>query len=200
MLIGKTLSNRYELIEIIGQGGMAIVYKAKDKLLNRYVALKVLRQEFTHDEQFIKKFKRESQSAASLSHQNIVSIYDVGVEENIQYIVMELVRGKTLKEYIKENKRIDWKKAINIGIQIASALGHAHKNHIIHRDIKPHNIIITQEGIAKVTDFGIARAINSSTVTQVEDTMGSVPVSYTHLDVYKRQVWIRFYIKTSKKE
>lgn len=174
MLIGKTLSNRYELIEIIGQGGMAIVYKAKDKLLNRYVALKVLRQEFTHDEQFIKKFKRESQSAASLSHQNIVSIYDVGVEENIQYIVMELVRGKTLKEYIKENKSIDWKKAINIGIQIASALGHAHKNHIIHRDIKPHNIIITQEGIAKVTDFGIARAITSSTVTQVEDTMGSV--------------------------
>ncbi len=174
MLLGKVLSNRYELIEVIGQGGMAIVYKAKDKLLNRFVAIKVLRQEFTHDEQFIKKFKRESQSAASLSHQNIVSIYDVGVEGNIHYIVMELVSGKTLKEYIKENEKIDWKKAISIGIQIASALGHAHKNHIIHRDIKPHNIIITQDGIAKVTDFGIARAITSSTVTQVEDTMGSV--------------------------
>jgi serine/threonine-protein kinase len=174
MLLGKILSNRYELIEIIGQGGMAIVYKAKDKLLNRFVAVKVLRQEFTHDEQFIKKFKRESQSAASLSHQNIVNIYDVGVQEDIHYIVMELVNGKTLKKFIKESIKVNWEKTISIALQIASALEHAHKNHIIHRDIKPHNIIITQEGVAKVADFGIARAITSSTVTQIEDTMGSV--------------------------
>lgn len=174
MLLGKILSNRYELIEIIGQGGMAIVYKAKDKLLNRFVAVKVLRQEFTHDEQFIKKFRRESQSAASLSHQNIVNIYDVGVQEDIHYIVMELVNGKTLKKFIKESIKVNWKKSISIALQIASALEHAHKNHIIHRDIKPHNIIITQEGVAKVADFGIARAITSSTVTQIEDTMGSV--------------------------
>src|SRR5690554_5191970 len=173
MLIGKLLSDRYEVIEIIGQGGMAIVYKAKDKLLNRFVAVKVLRQEFTHDEQFIKKFKRESQSAASLSHHNIVNIYDVGVEENIHYIVMELVKGQTLKELIKENVRLSWERSIRIAQQIASALEHAHKNHIIHRDIKPHNIIMTEDGIVKVADFGIARAITSSTITQVEDTMGS---------------------------
>lgn len=174
MLIGKILSNRYEIIEQIGQGGMAIVYKAKDQLLNRYVAIKVLRQEFTNDEQFIKKFKRESQAAASLSHHNIVNIYDVGVEENIHYIVMELINGKTLKEFIQQNGRVNWKKAVRIAMQIASALEHAHKNHIIHRDIKPHNIILTQEDVVKVADFGIARAITSSTITQVADTMGSV--------------------------
>lgn len=174
MLIGKILSNRYEIIEQIGQGGMAIVYRAKDQLLNRYVAIKVLRQEFTHDEQFIKKFKRESQAAASLSHHNIVNIYDVGVEEDIHYIVMELINGKTLKRFIQENGKVNWKQVVHITIQIASALEQAHKNHIIHRDIKPHNIIITQENVAKVADFGIARAITSSTITQVEDTMGSV--------------------------
>ncbi|MCR1898165.1 Stk1 family PASTA domain-containing Ser/Thr kinase [Irregularibacter muris] len=174
MLVGKLLGNRYELIEEVGQGGMAIVYRAKDQLLNRFVAVKILRQEFIHDEQFIKKFKRESQAAASLSHPNVVNIYDVGVQENIHYIVMELVKGKTLKEYIVENKKLSWEKAVDIAIQIASALDHAHKNHIIHRDIKPHNIIITNDNMAKVTDFGIARAITSSTLTQVEDTMGSV--------------------------
>lgn len=174
MLLGKLLSNRYELLEVRGQGGMAIVYKAKDTLLNRFVAVKVLRQEYTHDEQFIKKFKRESQSAASLSHQNIVNIYDVGVHKNMHYIVMELVDGKTLKEFIKESGKVNWKKTIDITLQIASALEHAHKNQIIHRDIKPHNIILTKEGVAKVADFGIARAITSSTITQIEDTMGSV--------------------------
>ncbi|RBP41110.1 Stk1 family PASTA domain-containing Ser/Thr kinase [Garciella nitratireducens] len=174
MLIGKILSNRYEIIEQIGQGGMAIVYKARDQLLNRYVAIKVLRPEFVNDEQFIKKFKRESQAAASLSHHNIVNIYDIGVQENIHYIVMELINGKTLKEFIQQNGRVDWKKAVHIAIQIASALEHAHKNHIIHRDIKPHNIILTQEEVVKVADFGIARAITSSTITQVTDTMGSV--------------------------
>lgn len=136
MLIGKILSNRYEIIEQIGQGGMAIVYKARDQLLNRYVAIKVLRPEFVNDEQFIKKFKRESQAAASLSHHNIVNIYDIGVQENIHYIVMELINGKTLKEFIQQNGRVDWKKAVHIAIQIASALEHAHKNHIIHRDRK----------------------------------------------------------------
>src|SRR5690554_5851318 len=124
MLIGKLLSNRYELLEIIGHGGMAIVYKAKDKLLNRFVAVKVLRQEFTHDEQFIKKFKRESQSAASLSHQNIVNIYDVGVQDDIHYIVMELINGKTLKNFIKESVKVNWEETINIALQIASALEH----------------------------------------------------------------------------
>lgn len=174
MLIRKILSNRYELIEIVGQGGMAKVYKAMDKLLNRYVAVKILREEFTHDEQFIKKFKRESQAAASLSHPNIVNIYDVGVYEGIHYIVMELIEGKTLKEFIKENERLDNEKAVNITLQISSALEHAHKNKIIHRDIKPHNIIITKDEVVKVADFGIARAITSSTITQVEDAMGSV--------------------------
>lgn len=174
MISGRILSNRYEIIEEIGQGGMAIVYKGKDLLLNRNVAIKILRKEFIHDEQFIKKFKRESQSAASLSHHNIVNIYDVGVEGDIHYIVMELVKGQTLKELIRKNVKLSWERSIRIAQQIASALEHAHKNHIIHRDIKPHNIILTEDGIVKVADFGIARAITSSTITQVEDTMGSV--------------------------
>lgn len=174
VIIGKILSGRYEIIEEIGQGGMAIVYMAKDQLLNRNVAIKILRKEYIHDEQFIKKFKRESQSAASLSHHNIVNIYDVGVEEDIHFIVMELVKGKTLKQLINDSERIGWEKSIRIAQQIASALEHAHKNHIIHRDIKPHNIIMTEDELAKVADFGIARAITSSTITQVEDTMGSV--------------------------
>ena len=174
MISGRILINRYEIIEEIGKGGMDIVYKGKDLLLNRNVAIKILRKEFIHDEQFIKKFKRESQSAASLSHHNIVNIYDVGVEGDIHYIVMELVKGQTLKELIRKNVKLSWERSIRIAQQIASALEHAHKNHIIHRDIKPHNIILTEDGIVKVADFGIARAITSSTITQVEDTMGSV--------------------------
>ncbi len=175
-LIGKTIGNRYEILEEAGNGGMATVYKAKDYVLNRYVAVKVLKDEYTTDTDFIKRFNTEAQSAAGLSHPNIVSIYDVGHEEknNLYYIVMELVKGKTLKEIIKKDGIISWKWTVNIAMQIASALEEAHKNGIVHRDIKPHNIIITEDGIAKVTDFGIAKAVSNSTITAFGTTIGSV--------------------------
>lgn len=171
---GRILGNRYELIEKIGGGGMAIVYKAKCKLLNRFVAVKILRSEFTNDEEFVKRFRIEAQAAASLSHPNIVSIFDVGQEDDIHYIVMEYIDGITLKDYITRKGSLPWKEAVRIAIQICSAIEQAHKNHIVHRDIKPHNILLTQEGIAKVTDFGIARAVSSSTITMVGSTIGSV--------------------------
>lgn len=171
---GLLLGNRYELMEKIGGGGMAIVYKAKCRLLNRFVAVKILRDEFTDDEEFVKRFRIEAQAAASLSHPNIVPIFDVGHENNMHYIVMEYIDGITLKEYISEKGVLPWKEAISIAIQICSAIEHAHKNHIVHRDIKPHNILLTREGIAKVTDFGIARAVTSSTITMVGSTIGSV--------------------------
>ena len=174
-LKGRLLGNRYEIIEKIGNGGMATVYKAKCHVLNRYVAIKILRDEFTTDEEFIKRFEVEAQSAASITHPNIVSVYDVGVDGNLHYIVMELIKGKTLKEIIIEEKgALPWKWSINIASQIASALEIAHKNEIVHRDIKPHNIIITEDGIAKVTDFGIAKAVSNSTITAFGTTMGSV--------------------------
>ena len=174
-LKGRLLGNRYEIIEKIGSGGMATVYKAKCHVLNRYVAIKILRDEFTTDEEFVKRFEVEAQSAASITHPNIVSVYDVGVDGNLHYIVMELIKGKTLKEIIVEEKGpLPWKWSVNIAIQIASALEIAHKNHIIHRDIKPHNIIITEDGVAKVTDFGIAKAVSNSTITAFGTTIGSV--------------------------
>ena len=174
-LKGRLLGNRYEIIEKIGSGGMATVYKAKCHVLNRYVAIKILRDEFTTDEEFVKRFEVEAQSAASITHPNIVSVYDVGVDGNLHYIVMELIKGKTLKEIILEEKGpLPWKWSVNIAIQIASALEIAHKNHIIHRDIKPHNIIITEDGVAKVTDFGIAKAVSNSTITAFGTTIGSV--------------------------
>ena len=174
-LEGKLLGNRYEIIEKIGNGGMATVYKATDKVLKRYVAVKILRDEFTTDEEFIKRFEAEAQSAARLTHANIVSIFDVGVDENLYYIVMELIQGKTLKEIIIEERGpLPWKWSVNVAIQIASALEVAHRNNIIHRDIKPHNIIITEDGIAKVTDFGIAKAVSNSTITAFGTTIGSV--------------------------
>jgi len=173
-LIGRVLGSRYEIIEKIGSGGMSHVYKAKCSLLNRYVAVKVLRPEYTSDDDFIKKFRRESQAAASLSHPNIVNIYDVGIDDDIHYIVMEYVEGKTLKKLIKEKEKLVPVEAAEIARQVCKALEHAHKNHIIHRDIKPHNILITREGIAKVTDFGIARAATSSTVTNSGNVIGSV--------------------------
>ena len=175
ILEGKMLGNRYEIIEKVGNGGMATVYKAEDKVLKRNVAVKVLKDEFTTDEEFIKRFEIEAQSAARLTHPNIVSIYDVGSEDNLYYIVMELIRGKTLKEIIVEERGpLPWKWSVNVAIQIASALEMAHKNNIIHRDIKPHNIIITEDGIAKVTDFGIAKAVSNSTITAFGTTIGSV--------------------------
>ena len=174
-LKGRLLGNRYEIIENIGNGGMAMVYKSKDHVLNRYVAVKILRDEFTTDEEFIKRFSIEAQSAASITHPNIVSIYDVGQDGNLYYIVMELIKGKTLKEIIiEEGGALPWKWSTNIAIQIASALETAHKNNIVHRDIKPHNIIITEDGVAKVTDFGIAKAVSNSTITAFGSTIGSV--------------------------
>ena len=173
-LVGKVIGNRYEILEKIGEGGMATVYKAKCNILKRYVAVKVLREEFTTDEEFIKRFNTEAQAAASLTHPNIVSIFDVGHEDNIYYIVMELIQGKTLKEIINEDGVLPWKWSVNIAIQVASALEMAHKNNIVHRDIKPHNIIITEDGIAKVTDFGIAKAVSNSTITAFGTTIGSV--------------------------
>lgn len=173
-LEGKLLGNRYEIIEKIGSGGMATVYKAKCLVLKRFVAVKVLRDEFTTDEEFIKRFNVEAQAVASLTHPNIVSVYDVGHEGNLYYIVMELVKGKTLKEIIVEDGALGWKWSVKIAMQIASALETAHRNNIIHRDIKPHNIIITEDGVAKVTDFGIAKAVSNSTITAFGTTIGSV--------------------------
>ncbi|MBU5450699.1 Stk1 family PASTA domain-containing Ser/Thr kinase [Acetivibrio sp. MSJd-27] len=174
-LVGKILSNRYEIIEEIGNGGMAVVYKARCRLLNRYVAIKVLRDEYKVDKEFVKRFNRESQAAASLSNPHIVSVYDVGNDNGIYYIVMELVEGVTLKDYIQKNGMLPWRLALKFSLQICSALDHAHKNGIVHRDIKPQNIIITRDGTIKVTDFGIARISNSSETRKIDEgIMGSV--------------------------
>lgn len=173
-MIGTVLAGRYEILERVGGGGMALVYKALDRLLNRHVAVKVLRQQFVHDEEFIRRFGREAQSAASLSHPNVVSIYDVGEENDIYYIVMEYIEGHNLNEIIKERAPLQPEEAVRIAIQICDALDHAHHNHIIHRDIKPHNILIGNNGRVKVTDFGIARAVTSSTITQTGAVLGSV--------------------------
>ncbi|PZE22520.1 Stk1 family PASTA domain-containing Ser/Thr kinase [Paenibacillus xerothermodurans] len=173
-MIGKQLGGRYEILERVGGGGMAIVYKSLDILLHRHVAVKVLRQQYVHDEEFIQRFRREAQAAASLSHSNVVSIYDVGQEEDIHYIVMEYIEGTTLNDLIKEKAPLPVEEAVHFASQICDALDHAHHNQIIHRDIKPHNILIGRNGRAKVTDFGIARAITSSTITQTGSVVGSV--------------------------
>lgn len=167
------LGGRYEIIEKIGEGGMAEVYKAKCHFLNRYVAVKMLKKEFVENKEFVEKFQTEARAAASLSNSHIVTIYDIGNENDIYYIVMEYINGKTLKRIIKEQKKLDYKQAINISIQIAQALNNAHSNNIIHRDIKPHNIMITKEGIVKVTDFGIARVSNFNTITNTKKVIGS---------------------------
>jgi len=173
-MIGRELDGRYEIIERIGGGGMALVYRARDTLLGRSVAVKVLRQQFVHDEDFIRRFRREARAAASLSHPNIVSIYDVGQEGDVHYIVMEFVEGTTLAEKIKEGGPLPIEEAVHIAAQICDALDHAHQNQIIHRDIKPHNILIGKNGRVKVTDFGIARAAASSDITQTGAVLGSV--------------------------
>lgn len=173
-MIGRILGNRYEIIEKIGGGGMSNVYKAKCKVLNRFVAIKILRDELTQDPEFIDKFKQESLSAASLTHPNIVNIYDTGIEGDIYYIVMEYVKGETLKNYIKRKGRLSEQEALRISKQVGEALKHAHTNNIVHRDIKPHNILLTEDGTAKVTDFGIARAATSSTINNTSNVIGSV--------------------------
>lgn len=174
MTNGKIIDGRYEIIEEVGRGGMAIVYLAKCLVLNRYVAIKMLRPEFRGDAEFIKRFKIEALSAASLSHPNIVSIYDVGNDGDAEYIVMEFVEGITLKQYLSAKGTLPWKEAVDSAAQICSGLEHAHKKGIIHKDIKPENIIITKEGILKITDFGIAKALNQGTITTGGLTMGSV--------------------------
>lgn len=172
-MIGTVLGNRYELLEKIGQGGMAVVYKAKDTLLNRFVAVKILKPEYSNNDDFMDKFRREALATASFSHNNIVGIYDVGCDNNINYIVMEYVKGKTLKQYINENAPLSTATVLKLAIQIAKALECAHKNRIIHRDIKPHNILITEDEIAKVTDFGIAKATSGETITHTNKVIGS---------------------------
>ncbi|WP_173558278.1 Stk1 family PASTA domain-containing Ser/Thr kinase [Eubacterium pyruvativorans] len=172
--MSKLLVGRYELIGRIGEGGMAVVYKAKDRLLNRFVAVKILRPEFTKDAQFVDSFRKESQAAAGLQHPNIVSVYDVGHEGNIYFIVMELIDGMPLSEYIAQKAPMDYREVVRITKQVAQALSIAHKNNIIHRDIKPHNIMMTKSGIAKLGDFGIAKAISDSTLTETSKIIGSV--------------------------
>nr|WP_295971981.1 Stk1 family PASTA domain-containing Ser/Thr kinase [uncultured Bacillus sp.] len=175
MMIGKRMSGRYKILEMIGGGGMANVYLAHDMILDRDVAVKVLRLDFANDEEFIRRFHREAQSATSLAHPNIVNIYDVGEEDqSIYYIVMEYVDGQTLKQYIQQNSPIPVEKALAIMRQLTSAISHAHQNHIIHRDIKPDNILIDKHGNVKITDFGIAMALSATSITQTNSVMGSV--------------------------
>lgn len=170
---GTYLQERYEILEKIGSGGMSVVYKAKCHTLNRLVAIKVLKEEFASDENFVSKFKMEAQAAARLSHPNIVNVYDVVDEENLHYIVMELIEGITLKSYIEKKELLDSKEAIGIAIQVAQGIAAAHEQHIIHRDIKPQNMIISKDGKVKVADFGIARAVSSQTVNS-SAAVGSV--------------------------
>ncbi len=170
--VGMYINDRYEIIDKVGSGGMADVYKAKCHRLNRYVAIKVLKAEYSSDKNFVSKFRNEAQSAAGLSHPNIVNVYDVGEDNGLYYIVMELVEGITLKRFIERKGHLEIKEAVGISIQIAQGMEAAHANHIIHRDIKPQNIIISREGKVKVTDFGIAKAATSNTVTQ--NAIGSV--------------------------
>ena len=169
---GIYLSGRYQVLSKIGAGGMADVYKAKDCMLNRYVAVKVLKKEYREDENFVKKFRSEAQAAAGLLNPNIVNVYDVGEDRGLYYMVMELVEGITLKEYVHKKGKLSSKEAISIAIQMCTGIEAAHNHHIIHRDIKPQNIIISKEGKVKVTDFGIAKATTSQTVST--SAMGSV--------------------------
>lgn len=173
-MVGETLINRYEILEKVGDGGMALVYRAKDTLLNRIVAVKVLREQFAGDDEFIERFRREAQSAASLSHPNVVNIYDVGHTDSIHFIVMEYVDGQNLSDLIKTKGELSQHFVVSVAMQIATGLAHAHHHGIIHRDIKPHNILITNEGRVKVTDFGIAQAMSSVNLTQTGVVLGSV--------------------------
>jgi len=170
---GKILNNRYKIIKEIGRGGMAIVYSARDTLLERTVALKMLRPEYKSDAEFIDKFRQEARAVARLSHPNVVSIYDIVVDDERIYLVMEIVEGKTLKDIIKERNKLSIAESLEIARQIAAALSVAHGNQIVHCDIKPHNIILNDDMEVKVTDFGIARALSNSTVKVTETVVGS---------------------------
>ena len=172
-MIGTILGNRFEILEVVGSGGLAVVYKAKDRLLNRFVAVKMLRDELKNDKEFVDRFRVEAQSAASLNQQNIVSVYDVGEENGNDYFVMEFIDGVTLKEII-ETRSLDWRTACQYAAGICNAIEHAHKKNIVHRDIKPHNIMVTKDNVVKVTDFGIARAVSSSTIVRAGNVIGSV--------------------------
>ena len=176
--IGKFLGKRYEILERIGSGGMAVVYKAKCHRLNRFVAIKILKEDLAHDEEFRRRFREESQAVAMLSHPNIVAIYDVSRSEDEaepDYIVMELIEGITLKQYMqKRGGKLSWKEALHFSIQIMKGLSHAHSRGIIHRDIKPHNIMILRDGSVKVADFGIARLMSSAQNTMTQEALGSV--------------------------
>ncbi|WP_338452010.1 Stk1 family PASTA domain-containing Ser/Thr kinase [Niallia oryzisoli] len=175
MMIGKRISGRYKILEMVGGGGMANVYLAHDMILDRDVAVKVLRLDFANNEEFIRRFHREAQSATSLAHPNIVNIFDVGEEDDsIYYIVMEYVKGQTLKEYIQKHSPIPVEHALDIMLQLTSAISHAHQNHIIHRDIKPQNILVDEKGNVKITDFGIAMALSATSITQTNSVLGSV--------------------------
>lgn len=176
-MVGRILGNRYRLLELIGEGGMALVYKAEDSLLCRAVAVKILRPQYASDAEFVERFHREAKAAASLSHPNVVNIFDVGKEDKIDYIVMEYIPGDNLKDIIKRDAPMAVERALDITRQIGEALHHAHQRNIIHRDIKPHNILVTPEGQIKVTDFGIARAISASSFTQTGMVVGSVQYS-----------------------
>ncbi|PIE76893.1 MAG: hypothetical protein CSA13_02215 [Clostridiales bacterium] len=177
-MIGKKLAGRYEIIEAIGDGGMSIVYRGHCHVLNRPVAIKILKEEFVDDAVFVKRFDQEAKSAASIQHANIVNVYDVGIEDDIHYIVMELLSDRTLKDYIEEQKvYLNTESIVRIGLQIAEALQVAHDKGIVHRDIKPQNILMTQEGNVKVADFGIARAVTSSTMVNTKEAVGSVHYS-----------------------
>lgn len=172
-MIGKVLGNRYELLECVGEGGMSFVYKAKCRKLNRFVAVKILKDEFKNNEEIVRRFKKEATAIANLSNPNVVNVLDVGSQDDINYIVMEYVEGKTLKDIIKEKGALPYEIAVSIGIKVAKALECAHRSGIIHRDVKPQNILVTEEGVVKVTDFGIAKSMDSSTIAHTNSVMGS---------------------------
>lgn len=171
--IGRLLDHRYEILEVIGTGGMAVVYKARCHRLNRLVAIKILKDELSEDAEFRRRFHAESQAVAMLSHPNIVNVYDVSHSDNVDYIVMELIDGITLKQYMEQKGVLNWREALHFATQIAKALEHAHSRGIIHRDIKPHNIMILKDGSVKVADFGIAR-VSSAQSTLTREALGSV--------------------------
>ena len=171
--VGRVLDNRYEILELIGTGGMALVYRARCHRLNRMVAIKILKEDLAGDDEFRRRFHTESQAVAMLSHPNIVAVYDVSRSGNVEYIVMELIEGITLKQYINRKGLLNWKEALHFATQVTKALSHAHSRGIIHRDIKPHNIMILKDGSVKVADFGIARLLSvQNTLTQ--EALGSV--------------------------